>query len=71
MSYSKSGTDLGLAISGALLAPGQTRSINELAAFCGCSKQNIQQIEKRALRKLRHRIFFGVPANKIHRTEIR
>jgi hypothetical protein len=45
--------ELGLAISGALLPPGQWRELPELAAWCGCSKQMIHTIEKRALRKVR------------------
>jgi hypothetical protein len=71
MSFSKPGTDLGLAISGATLQPGKTRTSVEIAAFCGCSKQNIQQIEKRALRKLRNRILFGTATDKISRSELR
>jgi len=59
MAYSKPGVDLGLAISGALLKPGKTRTHEEIAAFAGCSKQNIEQLEKRALRKLRHRVLFN------------
>lgn len=58
MSYSKPGVDLGLAISGALLAPGKTRTCVEIAAFAGCSKQNIEQLEKKALKKIRHRLFY-------------
>jgi len=64
MSYSKNGVDLGLAISGALLKPGQCRTTTEMAAFAGCSKQNIEQLEKRALRKLRHRLMFGLHQGK-------
>jgi hypothetical protein len=45
--------DLGLAISGATLPPGQTREAAEIARYCGCSKQNIHVIEKRALAKVR------------------
>jgi hypothetical protein len=47
--------DLGLAVSGATLEPGETRSHEDLAAFCGCSKTAIQHIERRALRKLRNK----------------
>lgn len=46
--------DLGLAISGALLKPGETRSQVEIAAFAGCSQALIYLIEQRALKKLRH-----------------
>ena len=34
--------NLGLAISGATLPPGQVRSLPEIAAFCSCSLQAIQ-----------------------------
>lgn len=44
---------LGLEISALTLRKGETRNCRELAAFCGCSWQNIHQIEQRALRKLR------------------
>lgn len=43
--------DLGLAVAGAKLGYGKRRTITELAAWCGCSKQNIEQIEKNALAK--------------------
>ena len=49
--------DLGLAISGATLAPGQHRTCPEIAAYCNCSKQMIHYIEKQALRKIRRAIF--------------
>ena len=45
---------LGLAISGALLKPGQTRTHREIAAFCGCHWNMIWMIEQKALKKLRH-----------------
>jgi hypothetical protein len=51
--------DLGLAVSGATLEPGETRSGEDLAAFCGCSRQAIEHIERRALRKLRNKLQFG------------
>jgi len=55
----KSSVDLGLAISGATLLPGERRSLREIAAFCGCHHNNIFAIEARALRKIRHRLLFG------------
>ena len=55
----KPSVDLGLAISGATLAPGQTRSLREIAAFCDCHYNNIEQIEKTALKKIRQRLLFG------------
>ena len=48
--------DLGLAISHALCKPGQKRTSREIAAFCGCAHQRIEQIEWAALRKLKQRI---------------
>lgn len=33
--------------------PGQTRSLQEIAAACGCSRQNISYIERQAIKKLR------------------
>lgn len=45
--------NLGLAISGCSLAPGVTRTIEEIAAYCGCSKQNISIMERRALKKFK------------------
>lgn len=45
--------DLGLAVSGALLPPGQIRDTAELARFCGCSRQLIHTIEKSAIAKIR------------------
>ena len=46
--------DLGLAVSGALLKPGETRTLTQLAAFCGCSWQLMYETERKALQKLRH-----------------
>jgi hypothetical protein len=45
--------ELGLAISGATLPPGQTRPITDIALYCDCSKQLIHTIEKRAIEKVR------------------
>lgn len=53
-----SNIDLGLAISALSLEFGQTRTTEEIAAFCGCTKQNISHIELRALRKLRVKLQF-------------
>lgn len=53
--------DLGLAISGSLLGKGQTRTLEELSAFCDCTKENIRIIADTALAKLRYRLArFGV-----------
>lgn len=48
--------DLGLAVSALTLQYGQTRTYEELAAYCGCSKTAIQNIENKAMRKLRMRL---------------
>lgn len=47
----KSNIDLGLAISGATLGYRKCRTQSEIAEFCGCTKQNIEQIERAALAK--------------------
>ena len=43
--------DLGLAILASTSEPPHT--YQTIAAYCGCSRQRIQQIEQKALRKLR------------------
>lgn len=48
--------DLGLAVSALSLRYGQTRTIYDLACFCGCKPQRISQIEQQALRKMRFRL---------------
>lgn len=55
--------DLGLAVSGALLKPGQTRTLPEIAAFTGTSKQQVQQLEARAMANLR-RAFLNLGFNR-------
>lgn len=47
--------DLGLALLSARRKPTETLEIRDIAAWCGCSGQNIRLIEWRALRKLRAR----------------
>ena len=47
--------DLGLAILAATTEPPHTA--DTIAAFCGCTRQNIQKIEQRALRKLRVKFY--------------
>jgi hypothetical protein len=52
----KDSIDLGLAILSSVehrLPEGARRSQDEIAAYCECSKTRIQQIEERALRKMR------------------
>ncbi len=44
--------DLGLAVSALSLSYGQTRTPDELAAYCGCTRQQIDNIYQKALRKL-------------------
>jgi DNA-directed RNA polymerase sigma subunit (sigma70/sigma32) len=45
--------DAGLHLLAALTPRGVERTQAEIAFVCGCSMQNIQQIERRALRKIR------------------
>ena len=54
--------DLGLAIISAISPPGRRWSYVEISAFCDCSKTAIQQIERKALRKLGNLIRFRDPA---------
>ena len=49
--------DLGLAVSALSLQAGQRRTHRELAAFCGCTTSNIQQIEEKARRKLKKALY--------------
>ena len=44
--------DLGLAIASARRAPGERVTIEEIAAFCDCSTQNVVVMQQRALAKL-------------------
>jgi hypothetical protein len=44
---------LGLAVSSLTLPPGRSRTIDELAAFCACSRNTIIAIQATALAKLR------------------
>lgn len=48
--------DLGLAIIAALRHPGECLTQQDIAAWCGCTRQRIEQIEKQALRKIRRRL---------------
>jgi hypothetical protein len=50
--------DLGLAISGATLHYGETRTEEEIAAYCGCSRQMINRLYQRGLKKLRNAQIF-------------
>lgn len=45
--------DAGLVILSALTERGETRTLEDIAFVCGCTKQNIQNIEKNALRKIK------------------
>src|SRR5262245_63878018 len=47
--------DLGLAILALTSEPPHTA--HTIAAYCGCSRQRIQQIEQKALRKLRAALY--------------
>lgn len=47
--------DLGLTLLSLRTPPGVSVSQVEIAAWCGCRKQNISYLERRALRKIRFR----------------
>ena len=49
-------TDLGLELLRIAAVPGVAYSQWELAAWMGCTATNVRLIERRALRKLRHRL---------------
>ncbi len=49
--------DLGLAISAHHCTLGAPKTAAEIAAYCGCSRQRLEQIEKKALRKLRATLY--------------
>lgn len=51
--------DLGLALLGTLNVQHNPLTQVDIAAWCGCSRQCIEQIEKKALRKIRNRMRFG------------
>ena len=54
MNYSRSARiNLGIAIAHATCMPGQVRTLQDIADFADCKRQNIQQIEARALRRIR------------------
>lgn len=48
--------DLGLAISRLSMQPGQTRTLEEIAAYCECTREAIRKIEKSALAKMKARL---------------
>jgi hypothetical protein len=48
--------DLGLALLSALILPGQTLTLEDIAAWCGCSRGTIRQIRTRAELKFRARL---------------
>jgi DNA-directed RNA polymerase sigma subunit (sigma70/sigma32) len=52
----KRSVDIGLAVLSAIRKPHETFSCEQIAGVCGCSKQFINQIERRALAKLRRRL---------------
>jgi len=45
-------TDLGIDLAHHSLGPGERLNCAEIAAWCDCSRENIEGIEKRALAKL-------------------
>jgi hypothetical protein len=50
--------DLGLAISALTLRYGETRTEEEIAAYCGCSRQMINRLAISGLKKLRNALIF-------------
>ena len=50
---------LGLALLSTVCIPGVPLTDSDIAAWCGCSRQAIQRIERIALRKLRTSLMFG------------
>lgn len=50
------GIDLGLAVLSSVNRCGQRLTLAEIADVCGCHRSRIEQLEKRALRKLRGRL---------------
>ena len=52
----KDSIDLGLAVLAAVMRRGDSLTCRDIADVCECSKSLIQQIEKSALRKVRHRL---------------
>jgi hypothetical protein len=48
--------DLGLALLSIVRKPGECLSSEDIAAWCGCARTSIQDIEQRALRKVRQRL---------------
>lgn len=51
--------DLGLAILSVLAIPGEPLTMDDIAAWCDCSRQAIEQIERKALKKIRNALFFS------------
>jgi hypothetical protein len=52
---------LGLTLLSMHALPGVRYSFDEIAAWCGCTNSAIQQIEERALRKVRNFLQFRRP----------
>ena len=48
--------DLGLDVLNTVRLPGEQLSRSDIAHVCGCTRQNIEQIEMRALKKIRLRL---------------
>ena len=60
--------DLGLALLHTRALPGICYTQDEIAAFGGCSRSAIAQIEARAIRKLRRRLGEALPELTEHRS---
>lgn len=51
--------DLGLALLQIALKSNRTLTCYDIAAWCGCTNVAIQNIERRALQKVRNHLLFG------------
>lgn len=53
MDLADGGLDAGLLVLSAVTPPGVELSLQEIAEVCGCNKQDIYHIERRAIRKIK------------------
>lgn len=51
--------DLGLELLARVTRPGHGHSLQDIAAWCGCTRDAILLTEQKALKKLRNRLRFG------------
>lgn len=52
----KERVDLGLALARILLKPGQELTTHDIAAWCDCERQNVEQIYKRAIKRVQTKL---------------